>query len=82
MISRNLITMFYSIKTMQSSINDIKTKKYGFPAFAAAVFALMFVAVATPYVIAEPDQEKQWAEDDGSEYDHAKKDINKTWQKS
>ena len=51
--------------------------KYVFPAFAVAVFALMFVA-ATPYVIAEPGQEKQWAEDgsgDGA-YDHsAKKDI-------
>lgn len=46
------------------------------PAFAA-VFALMFLA-ATPYVIAEPGQEKQWADDgrgDGA-YDHsAKKDI-------
>ncbi|MDH3361564.1 MAG: hypothetical protein OEL56_04105 [Nitrosopumilus sp.] len=51
--------------------------KYVLPAFAA-VFALMFVA-ATPYVIAEPGQEKQWA--DGSSksdatYDHSvKKDI-------
>ena len=51
--------------------------KYVLPAFAA-VFALMFVA-ATPYVIAEPGQEKQWAEGsiggDGA-YDHsAKKNI-------
>ena len=68
--------MFYSIKTMQSSMNNTKTKKYVFPAFAAAVFALMFVAVATPYVIAEPGQEKQWAEGGDGAYDHgAKKDI-------
>ena len=46
------------------------------PAFAA-VFTLMFVA-ATPYVIAEPGQEKQWAEGSSGDgaYDHsAKKDI-------
>ena len=47
--------------------------RYVLPVFAA-VFALMFVA-ATPYAIAEPSQEKQWADGDGA-YDHsAKKDI-------
>ena len=50
---------------MQSSMNT--KKKYVFPVFAA-VFALMFVA-ATPYVIAEPGEEKRW-EHDGA-YDHA-----------
>ena len=55
-------------------MNNTKTKKYVFPAFAAAVFALMFVAIATPNVIAEPGQEKQWTGD--SAYDHgAKKDV-------
>ena len=50
--------------------------RYVLPAFAVAVFALMFVA-ATPYVIAEPGQEKQWADESGDgAYDHtAKKDI-------
>ena len=43
------------------------------PAFAA-VFALMFAA-ATPYVLAEPSQEKQWT-DGNTAYDHgAKKNI-------
>ncbi|WP_316507089.1 hypothetical protein [Nitrosopumilus sp.] len=46
--------------------------KYVLPAFAA-VFVLMFAA-ATPYVIAEPGQEKDWNGDyHGSDY--AKKDI-------
>ena len=77
MVSHNLIIMFYSIKTMQSSMSNTKTKKYVFPAFAViAVFAVMFVGVATPHVIAEPGQEKQWADGgDGDTYDHAKKDI-------
>ena len=64
--------MFYSIRTMQNSMNNTKTKRYVFPAFVAAVFALMFVAVATPNVIAEPGQEKQWADGDSS-YDHSAK---------
>lgn len=53
----------------------MKTKvKYVLPAFVA-VFALMFAA-ATPYVIAEPGQEKQWSDDGDGAYDHsAKKDI-------
>jgi len=53
----------------------MKTKiRYVLPAFAA-VFALMFAA-ATPYAIAEPSQEKQWADGGDAAYDHgAKKDI-------
>lgn len=53
----------------------MKTKvKYVLPTFVA-VFALMFAA-ATPYVIAEPDQEKQWSDSGDGAYDHgAKKDI-------
>ena len=54
---------------------NTKTKKYVFPAFAAtAVFALMFVA-ATPYVIAEPNEEKRWTDGSDGAYDHAKKDM-------
>jgi len=49
---------------MQSSMNS-KTKYYALPVFAA-VFALMFAA-ATPYVTAEPGQQKDWAD--------SKKDI-------
>ena len=41
------------------------------PAFVA-VFALMFAA-ATPYVIAEPGQEKQWADGGDGAYDHGAK---------
>ena len=47
------------------------------PAFVA-VFALMFAVAATPYVIAEPGQEKQWSDGSSGDgtYDHsAKKDI-------
>ena len=49
----------------------MNSKKYVLPAFAA-VFALMFAA-ATPYVIAEPGQEKDWSSDYHGDY--AKKDI-------
>ncbi|WP_316504495.1 hypothetical protein [Nitrosopumilus sp.] len=56
-------------------MNNTKVR-YVLPAFAA-VFALMFAAAATPYVIAEPGQEKQWADESGDgAYDHsAKKDT-------
>ena len=47
--------------------------KYALPVFAA-VFALMFAA-ATPYVIAEPSQGKDWDRDDT--HDYSKKDIRK-----
>ena len=47
----------------------MNNKKYVLPAFAA-VFALMFAA-ATPYVIAEPDQEKDW--DRNYAHDYSKK---------
>ena len=46
--------------------------RYVLPLFAA-VFALMFAA-ATPYVIAEPGQEKDWS-DGNSANDYPKKDI-------
>ena len=51
----------------------MNSKKYVLPAFAA-VFALMFAA-ATPYVIAEPGQEKDWDSSDYHGSDYAKKDI-------
>ena len=47
--------------------------KYALPVFAA-VFALMFAA-ATPYVIAEPGQGKDWDRD--GTHDYSKKDIRK-----
>ena len=57
---------------------NTKTKKYVLPAFAA-VFALMFVAAATPsYVIAEPGEGKQWGSyGDGAYDDHSKKKMSK-----
>ncbi len=51
----------------------MNNKKYLLPAFAA-VFALMFAA-ATPYVIAEPGQGKDWDRD--YTHDYPKKDIRK-----
>jgi len=54
------------------SLMNTKTK-YVLPVFAA-VFALMFAA-ATPYVIAEPGQGKDWDRDKA--HDYAKKDIRK-----
>ena len=51
---------------------NTNTKKYVFPAFIA-IFALMLVA-ATPYVIAESNEEESWTYG-GNAYDHTKKGI-------
>ena len=49
---------------------NTKTTKFLLPAFAA-VFALMFVAVA-PHVMAEPSEGKTWTGGEGDDYKHAK----------